>query len=356
MSVPEPATVPGVADLPGGLFAVRWVDADEPGGPAVRLLDQTRLPGEVAVVDCEDVATLAEAIRSLRVRGAPALGVAGAHGVVLGAVTGEGAEVAARVLAAQRPTAVNLAWACQRVLHAGPSADAMRAEARRLEADNEEACAAMGRHGAALLAAEAPPGGARVLTHCNTGMLACQGIGTAFGVARTLWAEGGLARLWVDETRPLLQGARLTAFEAAALGIPHAVVCDGAAGTLLARGDVDAIVVGADRIAANGDTANKVGTYTLGVLAAHHGVPLYVVAPVSTVDLATPAGGAIEIEERDPEEVRTVLGRLQLTPEASPAGNPAFDVTPATLITAIVTERGVAHPPYERSLAALVPG
>jgi methylthioribose-1-phosphate isomerase len=329
----------------GELFAVRWSDA-----PAVELLDQTLLPERVEVLACADVDTLAEAIRSLRVRGAPALGVAGGYGVVLGALTTGDPEAAAETLIAQRPTAVNLGWACRRVLAAGPAPDAMLAEARRVEAENAAACTAMGRHGAALLG-DRP---ARLLTHCNTGMLACQGIGTAFGVARTLWEQDRLAHLWVDETRPLLQGSRLTAFEAAALGMPHAVVADGAAGSLLARGEVDAVVVGADRIAANGDVANKVGTYGLAVLAAHHEVPFYVAAPLSTIDLHTADGGAIRIEERDPEEVRTALGQVRLAAVGSPAHNPAFDVTPAALVTAIVTEEGVAYPPYGDTLAALV--
>jgi methylthioribose-1-phosphate isomerase len=327
------------------LFAVRWSDA-----PAVELLDQTLLPDRMEVRVCADVASLGEAIRTLRVRGAPALGVAGAYGVVLGALTDGDPQEAARYLTAQRPTAVNLGWACRRVLAAGPEPDDLLAEARRIEEENAAACAAMGRHGAALLGA----GPVRLLTHCNTGMLACQGIGTAFGVARTLWDEGRLATLWVDETRPLLQGSRLTAFEAAAFGMPHAVVADSAAGTLLARDEVDAVVVGADRIAANGDVANKVGTYPLAVLAAHHGVPFYVVAPVSTIDLGTADGHTIEIEERDPEEIRTALGRVRLAPDASPARNPAFDVTPAALVSAVVTEAGVARPPYAPALARLV--
>lgn len=338
--------------MTGELFAVRWLAAGE-GGPAVRLLDQTALPSRAVTRDCASVEQLAEAIRSLRVRGAPALGVAGAYGVVLGALAGTGAEDAAATLAAQRPTAVNLGWACRRTLAAGPSPVDMLAEARRIEAENSAACAAMGRHGAALIAGRVPRGGTSLLTHCNTGMLACQGIGTAFGVARTLWEGGGLATLWVDETRPLLQGARLTAFEAAALGMPHAVVCDGAAAGLMAGGRVDAVVVGADRIAANGDTANKVGTCALAVLAAHYGVPFYVVAPTSTIDAGCPTGDDIEIEQRDPDEVRLALGTLRLAPPDSPAHNPAFDLTPAGLVTAIVTEHGVAEPPYTRSLALL---
>jgi methylthioribose-1-phosphate isomerase len=333
------------------LFAVRWVDAGA-GGPAVRLLDQTALPGRSEVLDCRDVATLAEAIRSLRVRGAPALGVAGAYGVVLGALVDGDAAGAAAVLAAQRPTAVNLRWACERVLAAGPDPDALLAAARALDEEKAAVCAVMGHHDADLLGGGAAP--VRLLTHCNTGMLACQGIGTAFGVARTLFDDGALGQLWVDETRPLLQGSRLTAYEAAALGMPHAVVPDVAAATLLGGGEVDAVVVGADRIAANGDTANKVGTCGLAVLARHWGVPFHVVAPLSTVDPATPDGAAIDIEERAAEEVTSVLGAVRIAPEGSAARNPAFDVTPASLITAIVTERGVATPPFGPALAALV--
>ena len=338
------------------LFAVRWVGADEEGGPAVRLLDQTRLPAEEHILDCRDLDALAEAIRMLRVRGAPALGVVGAYGVVLGVLTGHEPAAAARLLAAQRPTAVNLGWAAHRVAEAGADLTAHLEEARRIDQDNAEACRAMGRHGADLIAELRGERGLRVLTHCNTGMLACQGIGSAFGVARTIHEDGHLDRLWVDETRPLLQGARLTAYEAAALGMPHAVLVDGAAGALMVAGEVDAIAVGADRIAANGDTANKVGTYPLAVLAARHDIPFLVVAPVSTIDLATPDGSVIEIEQRDPDEVRTVGGLAQLTPQDSPARNPAFDVTPADLITAIVTEAGLARPVSRDSVGGLVAG
>ena len=329
------------------LFAVRWLD--DP--PTVRLLDQTRLPREVRVLDCRDLATLAEAIRSLRVRGAPALGVAGAYGVVLGARTGWRPADAAAELARQRPTAVNLGWAAQRVAAAGDDPDALLTAARSLDAENAAACRDMGRHGADLLA-ELAGTPVRLLTHCNTGMLACQGIGTAFGVARTLHERGALAHLWVDETRPLLQGARLTAYEARALGMAYAVLADGAAGSLIARGEVDAVAVGADRIAANGDVANKIGTYPLAVLAARHGIPFLTVAPVSTIDAATADGAAIPIEERDPDEVRTAVGEAALTPADSPTANPAFDVTPADLVTAIVTERGVIRAPDAHAVAA----
>jgi methylthioribose-1-phosphate isomerase len=335
------------------LFAVRWVGPAERGGPAVALLDQTALPDREEVRYCRDVDTLAEAIRSLRVRGAPALGVAAAWGVVLGALAGTSPRAVADLLASQRPTAVNLAWACHRVAAIGEDPEALAAEARRIEEDNAEACHAMGRHGADLLAATLGDRPQRLLTHCNTGMLACQGIGTAFGVARTVFADGRLAQLLVDETRPLLQGARLTAYEAGALGMPHAVVADSAAASLMAAGEVDAVLVGADRIAANGDTANKIGTLGLAVLAQHYRVPFLVVAPVSTIDLDTPGGGDIEIEERDPDEVRTALGLVRLAPEGSPARNPAFDVTPAALVGAIVTERGVVDAPYTGALSRL---
>ena len=338
------------------LFAVRWVGPHEPGGPAVRVLDQTRLPVEEHVLDCGDLETLGEAIRMLRVRGAPALGVVGAYGVVLGVLTGRRADDAAAFLNSQRPTAVNLGWAARRVAAVGHDVEDLLEEARRIDNENADACRAMGRHGADLIEELRGRDSVRVLTHCNTGMLACQGIGTAFGVARTIHEDGALGQLWVDETRPLLQGARLTAYEAAALGIPHAVLVDGAAGALMAGEEVDAITVGADRIAANGDTANKVGTYTLAVLAARHEVPFLVVAPVSTIDAATSDGAAIEIEQRDADEVRTLAGHAQVTPVNSPARNPAFDVTPAELITAIVTERGVARPVNADTVGKLIAG
>ncbi|MGH8896030.1 MAG: S-methyl-5-thioribose-1-phosphate isomerase [Egibacteraceae bacterium] len=333
------------------LFAVRWVSAEE-GGPAVRLLDQTLLPEQVKVIDCQDVETLAEAIRSLRVRGAPSIGVAAAYGVVLGALTDRDPDSAARLLAAQRPTAVNLRWACDRVRAAGPSVEGLLAQARRIEEEIIAACEAIGRHGAVLLEASNRDR-TRVLTHCNTGTLGCHGIGTAFGVVRTLFEHGTLAHVWVDETRPLLQGARLTAFEAATLGMPHTVIPDSAAASVMGAGEVDAILVGADRIAANGDTANKIGTCGLAILARHYGLPFYVAAPVSTLDLTAPDGTTIAIELRDPDEVRTALGQLSIAPATSPAHNPAFDVTPADLITAIITEHGVAWPPYRKSLSLL---
>jgi methylthioribose-1-phosphate isomerase len=303
----------------------------EEDGPAVVLLDQRRLPDEVVEVACGSASEVAEAIRTMVVRGAPAIGVAAAYGLALAALRGDDLAEAERVLAASRPTAVNLPWALAQ-MHADPTPE----RARALHREEVERCRRMAAHAAELFGP-----GTRALTHCNAGGLATGGYGSAVGALRAAWERGLLERVLVDETRPLLQGARLTAWELEQAGIPHAVIADSAAGALMARGEVDLVVTGADRIAANGDTANKIGTYSLAVLASHHGIPLHVVAPTSTVDLATPDGAAIPIEERDPAEV---------TPRF-PARNPAFDVTPAALIAAIVTERGVHRPPYEVSLA-----
>ena len=258
---------------------------------------------------------------------------------------------------ATRPTAVNLAWGVREALAAGEAAAgggpaavvaACEAVARRIGDEDEAACLAMARNGLAYV-----PSGARVLTHCNTGWLATAGIGTAFGVARYAHEQGRGISLWVDETRPLLQGARLTAWEAVAFGVPHRVVADAAAGALMAAGKVDLVVTGADRVCANGDVANKVGTYPLAVLARHHGLPFYVVVPTSTIDPDTPDAAAVRIEERDPAEVTRLAGR-QVAPAASDAANPAFDLTPAHLVTALVTERGVASPPGPETVAALL--
>ena len=308
-------------------------------GGVVRMVDQRRLPGELALLDATTVDELCHAIRTLAVRGAPALGVAGAMGVALAAVTGEDVHEAAARLVATRPTAVNLAWGVARAL----AADDPVAEATALAADDLARNRRLGAHGAALLA-----DGARVLTHCNAGGLACAGYGTALGVIRS----AAVSRVWVDETRPLLQGARLTAWELQRLGIPVTVIPDARAGSLLGEGQVDAVVVGADRVAANGDVANKVGTYPLAVLAAHHGVPFLVAAPTSTVDLACPTGADIPIERRAGEEVAELAGR-QLAPSGVEVENLAFDVTPAALVTAIVTEEGVAEAPYPTALAEL---
>ncbi len=287
------------------------------------MLDQTALPAEERWLRCECAADVADAIRRLAVRGAPAIGLAAAYGIALEARRGGDVEAAAELLAATRPTAVNLRWALDRALAAAdPLAFAEALASAQLEQDR-----AMARHGAALI-----PPGSSVLTHCNTGALATGGAGTALGVI----VESRPAHVWVDETRPLLQGGRLTAWELERAGVPFAVVPDASAGTLMARGLVDAVVVGADRIAANGDTANKIGTYTVAALAARHAIPFYVAAPASTIDPSTPRGDAIPIEERSPDEVTG----------AFPARNFAFDVTPAELITAIVYEGGVLRPPY----------
>ena len=301
---------------------------------AVVVLDQRLLPGEEADLRCSTAPELAEAIRVLAVRGAPAIGVAAAYGMALAAERGDDLDIAFETLAASRPTAVNLRWALEAMRD-----DPTRERAERIHVDEVERCRRMGEHAVELF-----PAGARVLTHCNAGGLATGGYGSAVGALRTAWQRGVLERVWVDETRPLLQGSRLTAWELESAGIPHAVIADSAAASLMAAGDVDCVVTGADRIAANGDTANKIGTYSLAVLAAHHDIPLYVVAPTSTVDLATPTGSDIPIEERAAAEITSRF----------PARNPAFDVTPAELIGAIVTEHGVHRAPYAQSLSALV--
>lgn len=297
----------------------------------VVFLDQRSLPLVEREVECRTAAEVAEAITTMVVRGAPAIGVAAAYGYALAVASGEDPAAAEEVLRRSRPTAVNLGWALDRMLE-DPSAD----HARRLHADEVDRCRQMAAHAAELFAP-----GTRALTHCNAGGLATGGYGSAVGALQTAWDRGLLARVWVDETRPLLQGARLTAWELETAAIPHTVIADSAAASLMAAGDVDLVVTGADRIAANGDTANKIGTYSLAVLARYHGIPLYVVAPTSTVDLETPTGAGIPIEERDPAEITSRFQAL----------NPAFDVTPAELVSAIVTEQGVHRAPYERSLA-----
>ena len=298
----------------------------------VVLLDQRRLPREEVDVECFSAAEVADAIRSMVVRGAPAIGIAAAYGYALAAARGEDLSAADGVLRASRPTAVNLAWALDE-MRDDPSYD----RARAIHADEVERCRRMADHAAELLAP-----GTRALTHCNAGGLATGGYGSAVGALVTAYEGGLLDHVWVDETRPLLQGARLTAWELEAAGIPHAVIADSAAASLMVAGTVDCVVTGADRIAANGDTANKIGTYALAVLSRHHAIPFYVVAPTSTVDLATASGEDIPIEERDPSEITDRFA----------ARNPAFDVTPGTLITAIVTERGVHRAPFSESLVA----
>jgi methylthioribose-1-phosphate isomerase len=294
------------------------------------VLDQRLLPAEERWLRCDSPAEVAECISTLAVRGAPAIGIAAAYGMALA----DDPAAAAELLRATRPTAVNLAWALEQVLDAPDPL----ARARELHREQDEADRRLAELGAALFAP-----GDRALTHCNAGALATAGYGTAGGVLRAAWEQGRLEQVWVDETRPLLQGARLTTYELARAGIPYRLITDSSAGTLMARGMVERVVVGADRIAANGDVANKVGTYPLAVLAQRHGVPFYVAAPLSTVDPATPTGDAIPIEERDAGEV---------APD-QPALNFAFDVTPAELVTAIVTEAGVLEAPYEEAIAAV---
>jgi len=300
----------------------------------VVFLDQRKLPLEEVEVDCRTAAEVADAIRTMVVRGAPAIGVAAAYGLALAAAHGEDLVAADAVLRASRPTAVNLAWALDE-MSGDPSPD----HARAIHAAEVERCRQMASHTADLLSP-----GTRALTHCNAGGLATGGYGSAVGALLTAFERGLLAHVWVDETRPLLQGARLTAWELETAAIPHAVIADSAAGSLMAAGEVDCVITGADRIAANGDAANKIGTYSLAVLARHHELPLYVVAPSTTLDLGTPDGASIPIEERDPAEVTARFA----------ARNPAFDVTPAALISAIVTERGVHRAPYVESLSGAV--
>ncbi len=335
------------------IIALRWIDP--PAGPAIELLDQTRLPAVEAVVACRDVPALVDAIRRLVVRGAPLLGIAGAYGVALAAARGDDVEAAAATIERARPTAVNLGWGVRGALAAyrraaasgHPAPAAALAVARQIEASDRQACTDMAAHGLALV-----PAGARILTHCNTGALVTAGTGTAFGLIAAAHQAGRLAMVWIDETRPLLQGARLTAFEAARAGLPHRVLADSAAASLMAAGQVDLVVVGADRIAADGSVANKVGTYSLAVLARHHEVPFVVVAPVSTVDLRTRGGSQIDIEQRPADEVTQLAGQ-PITPVGTAAYNPAFDVTPPELVTAIVTERGIIQPVTAGNLRVL---
>ncbi|MFL6194187.1 MAG: S-methyl-5-thioribose-1-phosphate isomerase [Thermoanaerobaculia bacterium] len=331
-------------------------------GPGLRMLDQTRLPVEEVWIDCATPEHVADAIRRLAVRGAPAIGVAAAYGLVLGMRTvtdpdrlaGRFAEVS-ELLGSTRPTAVNLRWALERGRKVfednrerGPEAvaTALLDWARELHAEDVRVNRRIGEHGAVLFAQ-----GSRVLTHCNTGSLATAGYGTALGVIQSAWRDGRVKQVWVDETRPLLQGARLTAWELKMLGIPFRLVTDNSAGALMSQNLVDGIVVGADRIAANGDTANKIGTYTVAVLAHRHGIPFYIAAPLSTIDRATLTGAQIPIEERKGVEVTEVFG-TQVAPDDTQALNFAFDVTPAELIAGIITEVGVLRPPYAESIAA----
>jgi methylthioribose-1-phosphate isomerase len=297
---------------------------------AVVVLDQRRLPGKEVELRCASAAEVADAIRSMAIRGAPAIGIAAAYGYVLAATRGEDLDTAYEVLAETRPTAVNLRWALEEM-----RMDPTRERALALHAEEVDCCKRMARHAVALVSPAS-----RVLTHCNTGALATGGYGSALGAIRAAWEQGLVEHVWVGETRPRLQGARLTAWELEQLEIPFSVIADGAAAPLMAAGDVDCVFTGADRIAGNGDTVNKIGTYGLAVAATHHEIPFYVVAPTSTLDAQSATGEDIPIEERDSAEVS----------DRFPARNPAFDVTPASLIDAIVTEEGVHRAPYATSL------
>ncbi len=318
---------------------MQWIDdACEPAGGYLKLLDQTRLPGEIAWLDCRDVQGVWEAIKRLSVRGAPAIGVAAAYGCVIGAGRGDLA-AAADHLASSRPTAVNLFWAIDRMKALGTSDPvALLAEARRIHEEDRAMCRAIGEHGVELI-----PEGGGVLTHCNAGALATGGIGTATAPMYLAHELGRPFTVFADETRPLLQGARLTAWELGAAGLAVTVICDSMAAQVMREGRVSVVITGADRIAGNGDAANKIGTYGLAVLAKHHGIPFYVAAPSSTFDLSLAGGESIPIEQREAIEVREGLGRAITPPEVA-VYNPAFDVTPADLICGIITERGMIRP------------
>jgi methylthioribose-1-phosphate isomerase len=335
---------------------IYWSDA------GVVMIDQTRLPREEVYVTCKTYSEVAEAIRSMVIRGAPAIGVAAAMGVALGAAQATDVELDARfpviceTLAKTRPTAVNLFWAIDRMkrlyesLRGRPAAEIRErlvAEAQQIRLEDIAVNEAIGRHGAPLV-----PDGKTVLTHCNAGALATAGYGTALGVVRAAVANGKKIDVFADETRPFLQGARLTVWELQQDGIPATLITDNMAGHFLRSGRIGCVVVGADRIAANGDVANKIGTYSVAVLARENNVPFYVAAPVSTLDLTLASGDAIPIEERPPEEVTRLFG-VPVAPDGVAVQNPAFDVTPSRYVTAIVTERGVARPPYEKSLRGL---
>jgi methylthioribose-1-phosphate isomerase len=323
--------------------SLRW------DGSRLVIVDQTLLPHREQWLTLEGAADTADAIRRLAVRGAPLIGIAAAYGLAMEVAAAPDPEPGMRTLRDARPTAVNLAWAVDRVWAAAQEggAEAARAEAERIEAEEASASAAIAAHGADLLA-----GARRILTHCNTGSLATGGTGSALGVIRELAARGDVEVL-ASETRPLLQGARLTVWELARDGIPVTLAVDGAAAGLMRRGEVDAVIVGCDRVAANGDVANKVGTYAHALGARAAGIPFVVAGPTSSVDPALPAGDAIEIEERDADEVRRPGGELVTLPDVA-VRNPAFDVTPADLITAFVCERGVAQPPSTAAIAALL--
>ena len=325
--------------------AIRWK------GNVLSLLDQTRLPVEEVWLDYTDYRPVAVAIRTMVVRGAPAIGVTAAYAYCLAALAGEDLDQARAVLAASRPTAVNLFWALDRMANraedCGGDPEALIAEAVAIHQEDVEMCKAIGLHGAAVV-----PEHARILTHCNAGALATGGYGTALGVIRAAHAQGKVEMVYADETRPLLQGARLTAYELVCDRIPATLIADNMAASLMAKGQIDLAVVGCDRMAANGDFANKIGTYSVAVNAHFHGVPFYVALPCSTIDLSIPDGSGIPIEERDPSEVRTLYG-VQTAPAEVEVYNPAFDVTPHSLVTGIITEKGVVYPPFRENLARL---
>ena len=344
------------------LPTIEWNDE------AVVMIDQRKLPGAEIYVKCKTPKDVAKAIKTMVIRGAPAIGVAAAMGLALGVrqskMTGTTRLAAefyklCEMMAATRPTAVNLFWAIDRMKRvfaeaagSGQSVDQIKLqlenEARLIHDEDVASCRAMGAHGASVV-----PQNARVLTHCNAGALATAGYGTALGVIRGAVEQGKTVVVLADETRPFLQGARLTAWELTRDGIHTTVITDNMSGAMMRGDQVDLVVVGADRIAANGDVANKIGTYTVAVLAREHNIPFYVAAPISTIDLATPDGDQIPIEERNVREV-SHLGSIRLTPEAAHIRNPAFDITPSKYVTAIITERGIARAPYTESLARLV--
>lgn len=336
-----------MSDVETRVRPVRWV-GDDAGG-ALEMLDQRELPGAEVWEPMRTVEEVAEGIRAMKVRGAPAIGIAAAFGLALGAREhGAATDAMFEQLAATRPTAVNLFWALERMRPLRDAGyDRLLAEARAIMAEDAANNLRMGRLGAELFRPNT-----RVLTHCNTGGLATGGYGTALGIIRALHAAGKLETVWVDETRPYLQGARLTMWELTQDEIPCTLITDNMAGYFMKSGQVDAVIVGTDRVAANGDIANKIGTYSLAVLCKHHGVDFYVAAPRSTIDLATSHGDDIEIEQRAAREVTHVQG-VEIAPAGVRAAHPAFDVTPAELITAIITEDGVATAPYEAALRQL---
>ena len=325
--------------------AIRWEEH------TLYLLDQTKLPVTEAWIAYTDYRPVADAIRTMVVRGAPAIGIAAAYAYCLAALAGEDLEEARAVLGSSRPTAVNLFWALERMANkaedCGGDPAVLTEEAKAIHAEDVAMCKAIGAYGAAVV-----PERARILTHCNAGALATGGYGTALGVIRAAHAQGKVKLVYADETRPLLQGARLTAYELVRDHIPATLIADNMAASLMAKGQVDLAVVGCDRMAANGDFANKIGTYSVAVNAHFHGVPFYVALPCSTIDLSLPDGSGIPIEERDKDEVRTLYG-VQTAPAQVEVYNPAFDVTPHSLVTGIITEKGVVYPPFRENLARL---